>query len=84
MSGMFSRRQGPPARMVAGIIATAAFYLLLVLDANVFAYMHDFEVTDDISMNLEPTIIAPDNAYALHTTSNSGKNAFGLKLGLTF
>ena len=66
------------------IIATAAFYLLQVLDANVFAYMHDFEVTDDISMNLEPTIIAPDNAYAVHTTSNSGKNAFGLKLGLTF
>jgi hypothetical protein len=66
------------------IVATAAFYLLQVLDANVFAYMHDFEVTDDISMNLEPAIIPPDNAYAVHTTNNSGQNAFGLRLGFTF
>ena len=58
------------------IVATAAFYLLQVLDANVFAYMHDFEVTDDISMNLEPAIIPPANA--------SGQNAFGLRLGFTF
>lgn len=65
-------------------VATVAFYLLQVLDANVFAYMHDFEVTDDISMNLEPAIIPPDNAYAVHTTSSSGHNAFGLKLGFTF
>jgi hypothetical protein len=46
--------------------------------------MHDFEVTDDISMNLEPAIIPPDNAYAIHTTNNSGQNAFGLRLGITF
>ena len=66
------------------IVATAAFYLLQVLDANVFAYMHDFEVTDDISMNFEPTIIAPDNAYAVNTTNNYRQNAYGFKLGFTF
>ena len=60
-------------------------YFLQVIDANVFAYMHDFEVTDDISMNIEPTIIAPDNAYALGSGGfNSGQNAVGLKMGLRF
>ena len=66
------------------IVATALFYLLQVVDANVFAYMHDFEVTDDISMDIAPAIIPPDNAYALHTSSNSGQNAFGFRLGFTF
>jgi hypothetical protein len=66
------------------IVATALFYLLQVVDANVFAYMHDFEVTDDISMNLEPAVIAPDNVYAMHTNSYTGHNAVGLRLGIRF
>ena len=68
------------------IVATALFYFLQVLDANVFAYMHDFEVTDDISLNIDPAVIAPDNAYAIHTIPGAqyGQNAFGLRLGFTF
>lgn len=68
------------------MVATVLFYALQVLDANVFAYMHDFEVTDDISFNVEPVILTPDNAYALHTDSSNhyGQNAFGLRLGFTF
>ena len=68
------------------IVATAAFYLLQVIDANVFAYMHDFEVNDDITMNIEPTVIAPDNAYAMHGSAQyfGGQNAVGLRLGITF
>ena len=66
------------------IVATALFYFLQVLDANVFAYMHDFEVTDDLTLNIEPTVIAPDNAYAIHTSTSLGQNAFGLRLGFTF
>ena len=68
------------------IVATALFYFLQVLDANVFAFMHDFEVNDDISMKLEPTVIPPDNAYAIHTTPGaaSGQSAFGMRLGFTF
>ena len=68
------------------ILATVLFYALQVLDANVFAYMHDFEVTDDISMDVQPAVLAPDNAYAIHTGSGymNGQNAFGLRLGFTF
>ena len=68
------------------IVATVAFYVLQVIDANVFAYMHDFEVDDNITMNIEPTIITPDNAYAMHRSSSlfSGNNAVGLRLGISF
>ena len=66
------------------ILATALFYFLQVIDANVFAYMHDFEVSDDISMNIEPAVIAPDNAYAFHSSSVGVNNAVGLRLGIRF
>lgn len=68
------------------IVALAAFYLLQVIDANVFAYMHDFEVDENITMNIEPAVIAPDNAYAINGTMpyNGGQNAIGLRFGITF
>jgi hypothetical protein len=68
------------------IVATAAVYLLQVIDANVFAYMHDFEITDDLTMNIEPAVISPYNAYAINTPMpmNSGQNAIGMRLGFTF
>ena len=46
------------------ILATALVYVIQVVDANVFAYMQDFEVDDDISLRLEPTVISPDYAAA--------------------
>ena len=67
------------------IVATALVYLLQVIDANVFAYMHDFEVTDDISMNIEPALISPYNEYAMHTGPNSSTgNAVGMRVGIRF
>ena len=63
------------------IVATVLVYALQVLDANVFAYMHDFEVTDDISMNIEPALISPYNEYAMHT---GPVNAFGMRVGIKF
>jgi hypothetical protein len=68
------------------IVATALFYFLQVIDANVFAYMHDFEVSDDISMNIEPAVISPYNAYAINTPMpmNAGQNAIGMRIGFTF
>lgn len=62
------------------MVAMLGFYLLQVIDANVFAYMHDFDVGDDLSMNISPTIISPDNSYAFGPTQNS----FGVSIGLKF
>jgi hypothetical protein len=67
------------------IVATALVYFLQVIDANVFAYMHDFEVNDDIAMQVEPTIICPDNSYAMNSVAtNPSQNAVGLRIGLRF
>ncbi len=46
------------------ILATALFYVVQIVDANVFAYMQDFEIDDDISLRVEPTVISPDYAQA--------------------
>ena len=68
------------------IVATLGFYVLQIIDANVFAYMHDFEVTDDLSMNVEPALICPYNEYAMNVSPSYGssRNAIGLKVGLRF
>jgi hypothetical protein len=60
------------------------FYLLQVIDANVFAYMHDFEVTDDLSLNVEPAVISPYNEYAMANPQHYDRNAIGLKVGFRF
>ena len=57
------------------ILATALFYLIQVIDANVFAYMTDFEVSDDLSFHLEPTV--QDVQYA-------STPALGMTIGLRF
>ena len=62
------------------IVALAGFYLLQVIDANVFAYMQDFEVSDDISLHLAPAVIAPERNYAF----GNNQPAFGMSLGLRF
>ena len=63
------------------IVAIAGFYLLQVIDANVFAYMQDFEVSDELSVKISPTVLSPDNQYAF-----GGPNGakLGLRVGLTF
>lgn len=67
------------------IVATALVYLLQVIDANVFSYMHDFEVSEDLTMSIEPAILAPDNAYALWSSGPAyGQNAFGVRIGISF
>ena len=57
------------------MVALVGSYVLQIVDANVFSYMQDFEVNDDLSMRVSPTVITTDNQYAL---------APGLKIRLTF
>lgn len=62
------------------IVAVAAFYLLQVIDANVFAYMQDFEVNDDISIRIAPTVLPQGSEFAFNPSSA----AFGMSFGLRF
>lgn len=63
------------------VLAIAAVYLLQVIDANVFTYMHDFEVDDDLALKLAPTVVVPDMQLA---SSSFGGAGLGFRLGLTF
>ena len=70
------------------VVAIVGSYLLQVIDANVFAYMQDFEVNDDLSMSISPTLITPGNEYAMAPPRSGGgfmgDNAVGFKIGFTF
>ena len=63
------------------IVALVGFYLLQVIDANVFSYMLDFDMSNDISLHLEPAVIPPADAYAFNPLRG---NAYGFSLGLRF
>ena len=59
----------------------ALVYVLQVIDANVFSYMHEFEIVDDLAtVNITPTVIAPDMSLALNPTTP----AFGLGMSIRF
>ncbi|MDD7456168.1 MAG: DUF5683 domain-containing protein [Bacteroidales bacterium] len=73
------------------VVAFIGSYLLQIIDANVFAYLQDFEVSDNLSMKISPTIISPYNEYAFDArgpanfgTPMYGIDAIGLKVGFTF
>ena len=65
------------------VLAIAVLYLLQVIDANVFSYMHNFEVDGDIALKVAPTVIAPQMQFA-SANPVSQQAAFGLRLGLSF
>ena len=62
------------------VLAFAGFYLLQIIDANVFAYMHDFNIRDEIAMSVEPTVITPSTDFAYNPSSS----AFGVRFGFSF
>lgn len=63
------------------ILSGALVYILNIVDANVFAYMKDFDVSDDLSMKMSPTFVDP--IYPL-LTKNESPRALGLKFQFTF
>jgi hypothetical protein len=70
-----------------GYVAGIVFYAITVIDANVFSYMSDFEVNDDISLNVSPAavpIISP--MYASNTSGGvtSTASAMGFQMQFRF
>lgn len=60
------------------IILTAVFYAVQVVDAHVDAHMKTYDISDDLSFNVEPSI----NQFA--TRRSGTTNTFGLNFNLTF
>lgn len=65
-----------------GTLVIALGYVLQIIDANVFAYMHNFEVTEDLSIDVSPTVICPGDNYAF--TPGGPSPAFGMSVGFKF
>ena len=63
------------------ILAMAAVYLIQIIDANVFSYMHNFEVDDNISVDVQPAVITPDQLIPNIQGTSSG---VGLSVGVKF
>ena len=68
------------------ILATVLVYALNVIDANVFAYMADFDVNDNIAwLDVQPGLIQPlTPQLACFEGSAFSSPAVGLNLHLTF
>lgn len=66
------------------IIATALIYVLNIVDANVFAYMHDFDISDDLSMKIEPAVIDIMNVQGNYSYTNNQMPAMGIKMNIKF
>jgi hypothetical protein len=60
------------------ILFTALVYVLNIIDANVFAHLKDFDVSDNISMRMHPALLNCDARAA------QGKPAMGMQLQITF
>lgn len=61
------------------IILTAGMYILQIVDAHVDAHLRDFDISDDLSMNLMPVV---DYAYA--PTVGRTSPVFGMNLCINF
>ena len=61
------------------IIITGALYILQVVDAHVDAHLKDYDISDDLSMNLEPLV-----DYTYVPTLQGNRPVFGFNLSLNF
>lgn len=68
------------------ILAAVLVYTLNVIDANVFAYMADFEVNDNLAwLDIQPALIQPVAPQLANLDGNAFSTpAVGLNLQLTF
>lgn len=61
------------------IIITGALYALQIIDAHVDAHLKDYDISDDLSMNIEPIV---DYPYIPSLKTNSP--VFGINMSLKF
>lgn len=65
------------------VLAIVLVYALNIIDANVFAYMSDFDVSDNLAtINFQPTIITPISTELASLTNTTP--SFGLQMQLNF
>lgn len=63
------------------IIATALIYVLNIVDANVFAFFNDFDISDDLTFDFKPSII---NSVAPYNIFHNNMQSYGVSMQLNF
>ncbi len=63
------------------IILTGALWILSVVEAHVDAYMKDYDISDDLSLSLEPALL---DVSDIKVETNTGHPGFGVALKLNF
>jgi len=66
------------------IIGTALWYVLQIVHADVFATLDNFDINEDITFNISPTVITPIQPYNELNYSRIDGAAYGLSLNFTF
>ena len=61
------------------IILTAGLYILQIVDAHVDAHLKDYDISDDLSMNLEPLV-----DYTFVPTQGGNRPVFGFNMSIKF
>lgn len=61
------------------IIITGALYVLQIVDAHVDAHLKDYDISDDLSMNIEPMV-----DYTYVPTARGNRPVFGFNMSLKF
>ena len=61
------------------IIISGALYILQIVDAHVDAHLKDYDISDDLSMNLEPLV---ESTYVPSLGGN--RPVFGFNMSLNF
>ncbi len=61
------------------LIITGALYILQIVDAHVDAHLKDYDISDDLTMNLEPLV-----DYTYVPTSGGNRPVFGFNLSVKF
>ena len=61
------------------IILTAGMYILQIIDAHVDAHLRDYDISDDLSMNVTPMI-----DYGYSSISGDTRPSFGMNMSFKF
>ncbi len=66
------------------IIVTIGFYVIQIVDASVDAHLIDYDISDDISLTVDPVMLEPAIINVSPNGLSSGMSSFGLRCCLSF
>ena len=55
-----------------------------IIDANVFAHFNTFDISDDLTFNVEPALISPASTNGRNFAYTQMPQSFGLQMNLKF